>query len=644
MRILLALIFLLQWPGIGLSSSPQAAQVSAVYRSGQVFITWNERADLNNELYKVYRHTAPIDAASLPQAQRLATLAEGSANFYASRYNDNGTWKYRYPDISRYVIADNATQLPAGTGLFVYTVKSNQSAYYAVTYTPPGGQETLEPTWVSPAVNEITADPLPVHTLLHPATANAHLYIQYMDASQWNPTFHAPNSSNSYYGLENSNWRWAYSLQYAYEYVVVAPLAASCGGSLPASVPVVMELHGFGFNMYEPYSGYAPAQCAYFIYPVDVSETWWFGFARHHDYRPGNQPAAGDTIVNYTEQRLLRMIADLQHAHPAAAAPDLNRVYVYGHSMGGSGTLALALRYPDVFAAAYASQPMTNYLTSTYNNGFFIQNAAIKWGTPSLNLPVALSAPNGWGTTLPYYNGTGVWDWQNHQRMVQTRASDAVPFGMAHGEEDIVIDWQTQAVPFYPLIDAAHQPWAGATTDDGHHDERFDLLPPTISPNAAGVPFAGYTATLNESVPGIANASSNSAFPSTIVNRYNTGIRWAASWNAWDESPVDTPDRWEMSFCAVNKTVVGAPCGTGTNLTADITPRRTQNFPSNSWMIFHWENRRVSDNALVQSGTARARKGGVTVTGFIITPQGNRLILYPEDVQPIPIFLPIITR
>ncbi len=619
-----------------------AGVLNAAYRSGQVFLTWPERADLANEIYRVYRHTAPITADNLSQAQLLAILAEGSSTFYANRrYIPDHGWGYRY--LERYVIADDAPMLAAETGLYVHTVTRGGPAYYAVTIVPSGGLEQLDASMAVGPLDVSPADPLPVHTQLHPV-AGAHIYMQYMDAARWNTTFHAPNSTNSYYGFSSTNPRFAHTLQYAYEYVVVDPKPENCGGSLPASAPLVMELHGFGFNMYEPYDGYAPSYCAYFIFPYDQSETWWFGFAQGNDYRLHSQPAAGDTIVNYTEQRVLRMVYDLVRDPSSPVAVDANRVYVYGHSMGGSGALALALRYPDVFAAAYASQPMTNIGASTYDGGFFTTNAAFKWGAPALNLPVKLSAPGGWGTALQGSNGTGVWGWQNHQRAVQVRRADAAPFGLAHGKDDTTVDWQTQAVPFYPLLDAASLPWAGAITENEHHNEKFNLLPPTLSIDAAGVPFAGLQSVLNETMPGFAHSTLNPPFPNGILYRFHTGIRWAASWSAWDESPVDTPLRWEMSFCAVDAAVIGALCGTGAAQNVDITPRRLQQFAVVGWHTYHWENRRVLDNNLIASGTINPVQGLLTIPQFAVSAQGNRLIIFPTSEQPAAVFIPLIMR
>ena len=45
---------------------------------------------------------------------------------------------------------------------------------------------------------------------------------------------------------------------------------------------------------------------------------------------------------------------------------DPNRVYAAGDSMGGQETLMLVARQPDLFAAAVAADPVTNFVRRWY--------------------------------------------------------------------------------------------------------------------------------------------------------------------------------------------------------------------------------------------------------------------------------------
>jgi len=143
----------------------------------------------------------------------------------------------------------------------------------------------------------------------------------------------------------------------------------------------------------------------------------------------------GQTFITWSER------ADL----PAATY----RVYISGHSMGGSGALAFALRYPHVFAAAYASKPMTNYR----EGGGWKGSVSAKWGSEAANLPIMHQGPATWIAPLRAYDGTGVWDWQNHQAaLAMRRGDDFVPFALTQGICDTSIVWSTQGEPLYPTL------------------------------------------------------------------------------------------------------------------------------------------------------------------------------------------------
>jgi hypothetical protein len=405
----------------------------------------------------------------------------------------------------------------------------------------------------------------------------------------------------------------------------------------------MISLHGWAGNSYAPRTADPDpfGWCAYRLYPIDQSETWWFGFARHHDYHTGGAPASGDTIVNFTEQRVLRMIYDLQRDPPGPAV-DADRVYIFGASMGASGTLAFALRYPNVFAAAYASQPMTRYATSGDGGGVdWRTDVEPKWGAVAANLPVSLAAPGNWADALQTHNGAGVWTWQNHQvQLVALRGRDATPLGIAHGVADNVIEWSTQGQPVYPALNSSRQVWGGAAVPGDHSWTGFAgslyNLDVDTRPGGGLGPFFSFLPVRNETAPGLSNGSTNAPLPPTGVGDYNLGVRWSASWDAWDGAPVDTPAQWAMSFCYQDVDRYTNDCGSGQPLTVDITPRRVQHFLRVAGAGYRWENRRVRDNALVASGVVTADSDGlITVPAFALNDAGgNRLILTPTGDLP----------
>jgi len=602
----------------------QPTNFQAFHRAGQTFLTWAERNDLSGESYRIYRHTQPITAANLASATRLYEVWEGSADFHANRYNDNG-FPTRYFD--RLVITNLGAPLPTGTGLLVWTLATNDfagaatgSVYYAVTTINSDGIENrtnfTSANTFGPLAEGV-AEPLPVEAPF--SVTRGHLFIQFMDLRRWNPTFHAPHAGNGFYGLDPESPAVQHALAYAYDYVVFEP---DC---VTGSAPVMFNLHGWGGNTYAPVTDDPDpwGWCAYRIYPVDQGETWWFGFARDHDFRTPGDITAGDLVVNFTEQRILRMIRDLERQPPGPQV-DTNRVFVYGQSMGGSGTLALALRYPNVFAAAYASEPMTDYATSGDGGGLdWRGDVEPKWGARALALPVSLDAPAGWAESIKRYNGINVWLWQNHRFNATNRVGDeTVPFGVGHGTNDMVIEWPTQGRPVYGAFDASRRCWGGVVTEADHTWLGFWGLPPTLAPNSSLAPFQAFQVVRNETVPGLSHASGNLPSPPAQTGGYNQNLAWSATWDAWDGPPVDTATNWQISLRTTDSTTH----------TVDVTPRRTQQFHPTPGDVATWRNLRVSDGGQVQSGIATADALGlITVSNVTVTATGNRVQIEVES-------------
>ncbi len=622
---ILILVHSMAWAGM--ADPVQPTGLTASHRSGQSFVTWTELANDQNETYRVYRFDQPITAGNLDQASLLYEVPRDSSRFYADRYNvgGSGVWAARYLD--RYVIADGGFELSAGTGLLVWTLAdadftsgSSGDGYYAVTTVDSGGVEnrtdfstenTLGP------VAESVESPLPVEVA---QVGDIRIFIQYMDLRSWNPTFHAPNGTNSYFGFLPFDPAIARSIQYAYTYTLVEPESTVCGGSVPGKLPLILFLHPWQSNSYPPQT--SPANyCAIELRPVDTTETWWFGFARDHDYRVAGALDGGEVIANFTERRVLRMIYDLQRHPELASKVDWNRVYLVGHSMGGSGVLALALRYPQIFAAAYSSEPMTRYATAGDGGGTnWDFDLEPKWGTEAQNLPIDLAAPGEWGDPLQVHQGTGVWDWQDHQaQMVSRRAEEAVPIGIGFGSSDTTIEWITQGDPSYGPLHNSWQSFGANVSTDGHVWQDFQGLTPTLDV-LNGVPFFGLGAVRDETVPALSlDVPVGTVFPNGVTEVHQN-IEWSSSWNPWDGPPIDVPLIWRMSFRTTDSSTQFVR----------ITPRRLQRLMLDPTGYYRWINRRT-DGTVVGTGQFQLDgEGLLTLPNQEITPNGNRITIVLE--------------
>ena len=657
----------------------------ATYKSGQTFLTWPERTDLNGEVYSIYRSDKPLIGTDLSTLQPIARIGKGSANFYANRFrtstDSNATWYPRYVD--RLITTDNGTQMPANWGLLVWTVStqdfsgaSSGYGYYAITVKPDGGTELYNQAVVIDPIYEAVAAPKPIEITSSTGVSigtGGHVYIQYMDLRNWNGTYSAPNSTNLHWGYESaSNYQsllanFNNNLQYAYDYDVFVPTKDMCGGTVPDILPVFVWLHGHKLETKNREGDYPHKYCAYGIYPFDNTDTWWFGFASIDDYR-ASLPGAGDVVTNYTEQRVLRMIYDLER-NPPGPAVDQRKIYVAGQSMGGTGAMALAQRYPNVFAASYASEPVTDMrnLQTASDNENWKADAAIKFGGSSLELKEASYAPNGWADHLKSYNGqVSVWDWENLQAGATRQyhlGNNQALFGLGMSLRDNFVWPDTQAINTFTALNSSNSPWAGWLAGKNssyvHTWMYFNGLPTSASKAVRNettdyTPFWKMKVLQNETVPGFSNLQSGNPEaqggvpPSVNANGdqyYNQAVMWSASWNAFDEAPVDTSGYWKMTFCTTSLMTYG--CGNSADVHVDITVRRAQNFVITPGATYHWQNYYRHNGALVSgnvNGKLEIGEGDVTANadGVLTIPQffirgnagsstivytGNRLVI-----------------
>ncbi len=183
------------------------------------------------------------------------------------------------------MLQDNTSALPKGIAVLVWTLGaedfsggSNGTGYYQLPSSIMEKRFFLPVTlrWIEEAI----AVPEPVEMSKSTDTrpgAGGHYFIQYMDLRRWNPTFHAPNSTNQYYGNDPEDPTLKNNLAYAYDYAIFEPTADLCGGTVPDPLPVMIFLHGARNNRYGLPDVYPYPYCAYGIYPIDQSETGILG-------------------------------------------------------------------------------------------------------------------------------------------------------------------------------------------------------------------------------------------------------------------------------------------------------------------------------------------------------------------------------
>lgn len=112
--------------------------------------------------------------------------------------------------------------------------------------------------------------------------------------------------------------------------------------------PMIMSLHGLG-RSYDWLMGYHEY--------LDYAEEGGFivvtalGYVRRGWY--GTLPLEDPEDAAYSEQDVMNVLSLVREEFNV----DDNRIYLWGHSMGGAGTFHLAKKHPDLFAAIAVAAP-----------------------------------------------------------------------------------------------------------------------------------------------------------------------------------------------------------------------------------------------------------------------------------------------
>ena len=149
-------------------------------------------------------------------------------------------------------------------------------------------------------------------------------------------------------------------------YAVFVP--SSYDNSQPA--PLIVSLHGLG-RSHDWLMGYhglldqAEANGYIVVTPLGYIRRGWYGSRELDDMQDAQR----------SEQDVMNV---LQLMHDEFSV-DSNRIYLWGHSMGGAGTYHIAAKYPDIFAglgvaapAPEADAPMNNILNNIKHLPIFV--------------------------------------------------------------------------------------------------------------------------------------------------------------------------------------------------------------------------------------------------------------------------------
>ena len=583
----------------------KVAELKAFFREGQTFITWKEISDpvgtdratwgqlkavldgldRNEQLrYCVYRHTRPITATNLRQAELIATVKPLSCWNVNGRNIDRPVDEYiatadgimtghwnpfgrarldgrfgRDCVIDRLVIRDGQPPLPRATGLYVHTPGKEGSAYYAVVTSLDGVQNTRDITSANSLrkpVEEVEGVGEPVLQRVLPEMPFFNYPQKRLHYVRWvaPPLVNVPSQ---YY-----NW------------------SVGVPEKLGKSVPLELNLHRDGYSYWRTH--YRIERDSIVLAPHDFPiKTFWYGY---HESLGTLRSFRQGRVQPYTERRLLAFIEWACRKWPV----DRNRILVTGCRGGasGSGALFLGLRHPELFNLVIAGHPILNY-------------AVAAQATDRRNVATARAMQAVWGRVdwnLPGEDGQPFWPRTDAVKLVEALpAGTDLPFvamtssgGSAHR--------------FYRAMLAKHHGIMGYYAWGG---TRYLPVSNTGTfPNVIRLDIRK-----NKSYLAVADPAGAEKTVKGTNSAFNTELRW--------KDIADAPDRYEVTTFVAGR---GRPV-------ASVTLRRLQRFKVVKGKTYQWRNDTTDAKGkeLVQQGEVKPDADGLlTIPGVRF---GGRLVI-----------------
>ncbi|MDP3518655.1 MAG: prolyl oligopeptidase family serine peptidase [Pseudohongiella sp.] len=127
-------------------------------------------------------------------------------------------------------------------------------------------------------------------------------------------------------------------------YAVFVPSSYRAG----SPTPLLVSLHGLGRTYdwlmgYEGFLDYAEEYGYIVVTPLGYIRRGWYG----------SRPTEVPVIASYSEQDVMNVIGLMRDEFTI----DADRLYLWGHSMGGAGTYQIAVNNPSMFAALAVAAP-----------------------------------------------------------------------------------------------------------------------------------------------------------------------------------------------------------------------------------------------------------------------------------------------
>lgn len=567
---------------------PAASDLSAEYRHGQVFLTWQEPDMPEGATFSVYVSAQPITEATLGRAKRVCNQIgphsawdwwlDHSVYGRAPKADGKTGKKPSYPRRG-FVIKEGGEPLDPESGLHVHTVQPGHDGprYYAVTCVVDGKEDKTIVPGRNATRTPVAQKQEPTRPICQVPGANPRPEGSEAGLPIW-LQLHAKGClrAKGYLAFGDASLGWREGLPFKFDLSVRKDVI----------VLVPSDSSWIGRRFTEARDGTNRGNLA--IY------SFWYGYS-DSIRDPALVPAGVPT--NYTERRLLWLISWARRHFGA----DPNRTYCSGSSMGACGTIDFALRHSEIFAAIWA-----HVGNVAYKHG----DKARGW-TDNWFRIIAFCGP----LDLRCSDGMTLEERLDSARFVQSHTGDLPFLAMTNSRNDGSIQWQ-HLPGFYRAMQARRHGFVAAW-NDATHSTNARVTPPDFMKWSTFERLSRFA--INKSYPAFSRCSKDGdpgngdKDNGDIVGYMNYGLDWA--------DPTDLPDRYEV-LVRWNREQEALP------VAVDVTPRRVQRFRLKPGEACDGVNL-DADGRQIQSASLRADKDGLlTFAGLRITSaKGNRLVL-----------------
>ena len=568
----------------------QVSELKAWHRGGQTFLTWKEvsagipedgisvqalkdfqaRTEQGQRVrFRIYRSAVPITSVQGLQATaEILPFSGWNMDYY-------GTAPRPQDKALRYVIEDGEKPVAPGTAIYVNNPQQAGKAYYAVTISVNGNENTAitGSNALQTPITETVGRGVPVLQRIEKPSGFQHVEnptLYYYVRWEAPPTVNVPGKP--------------------FDYLVAIP------PKVVKPAPVGIHLHAWGGSLNNDYGWWFNAEKgSILIASNQIPYDWWTGY---HERLGTSLPLKTKDdwtkgfVRPYSQRRMVSFLDWVATKWPV----DLKRTFVAGISMGGSGALMLALRFPE--RVAWAISWVGVHIPA--KSPQFRSSYEHVYGNPE------------WG--VKFEDGTPVWDYFNDAWYLRRYPEKDVGFiTFSNGKNDGGIGWQ-QAVEFYRALQETRQPHLFVWGQGGHGER-------AVMPGGAGERVMPIDIRTDQSLPAFTRCSLD-ANPGNGDQGNGDAAGQANLYLYWDTGNiVDQVDRWEMTVGLIEQ----APRDLAT---VDITPRRRQRFSTKPGESLNWSNTTLGTNKVTQSGQVIVDKWGlVTLPAIVVSKTKNRIII-----------------